>query len=76
MHWDDRITADPGILVGKPIVRGTRISVEFILDLLASHWSELQILENFPHLTGEDIEACLRYANELVKSERVYHAGS
>jgi uncharacterized protein (DUF433 family) len=76
MSWEDRITADPKILVGKPIVRGTRLSVEFIIDLLASRWTEQQILDNYPILVPEDIEACLHYANELVKSERVYPVGS
>ena len=74
MDWEDRITADPAVLLGKPIIRGTRLSVEFIIDLLASRWTEAQILDNYPILTGEDIEACLHYANELVKSERVYPA--
>ncbi len=76
MNWEDRITADPKILVGKPIVRGTRLSVEFVIDLLVSHWTEQQILENYPILCREDIDACLRYANELVKSERVYQVGA
>ncbi len=70
MSWEDRITADPAILVGKPIIRGTRLSVEFVIDLLASRWTDQQILENYPILEREDIEACLQYANELVKSER------
>jgi uncharacterized protein (DUF433 family) len=56
----DRITANPKVLGGKPIIRGTRISVEFILDLLASNVSEKEILEDYPHLTKEDIRACLR----------------
>jgi uncharacterized protein (DUF433 family) len=76
MPWEDRITADPAILVGKPLVRGTRLSVEFVLDLLSSRWTEQQILDNYPILQPEDIEACLRYAKELVKSERVYAAGA
>jgi uncharacterized protein (DUF433 family) len=76
MDWEDRITADPKVLVGKPIVRGTRIAVEFVIDLLASRWTERQILDNYPILTAEDVEACLHYANELVKSERVYPVGS
>lgn len=76
MSWEDRITADPKILVGKPIVRGTRLSVEFVIDLLASRWSEQEILENYPILQRKDIEACLHYANELVRSERVYPVGS
>jgi uncharacterized protein (DUF433 family) len=76
MTWEDRITADPKILVGKPIIRGTRLSVEFVIDLLASRWSEQQILDNYPILEREDIDACLHYANELVKSERVFPVGS
>jgi len=76
MDWEDRITVDPAILVGKSIIRGTRLSVEFVIDLLASRWTEAQILDNYPLLVPEDIEACLHYANELVKSERVYAAGS
>ena len=65
----ERITANPKILGGKPIIRGTRISVEFILDLLASDVSEEDILEDYPHLTREDIQACLRYAARSSKNE-------
>lgn len=64
----DRITANPQILGGKPIVRGTRISVEFILDLLASDVSEDEILADYPHLTKADIQACLRYAARAFKN--------
>jgi uncharacterized protein (DUF433 family) len=67
MDWEDRITADPNVLVGKPVVRGTRLAVEFIIELLANGWSEAQILDNYPGLAHDDIVACLRYANELVK---------
>ena len=65
----EQITANPNILGGKPIVRGTRISVEFILDLLASGVSEKEILEDYPHLTKKDIHACLRYAARSCKNE-------
>lgn len=65
----ERITANPNILGGKPIIRGTRISVEFILDLLASNVPEQEILEDYPHLTREDIQACLRYAARSFKNE-------
>lgn len=65
----DRITANPKILGGKPIIRGTRLSVEFILDLLASDVSEEEILEDYPHLTKDDIHACLRYAARSCKNE-------
>ena len=68
----DRIITDPAILAGKPIVRGTRLAVEFIIELLAQGWSDAQILENYPGLTKEDIIACLAYAAERLKAERVY----
>ena len=54
------------------MVRGTRISVEWVVDLLAAGWSHEQILENYPHLTREDIQACLSYASELLHSEKVF----
>jgi uncharacterized protein (DUF433 family) len=72
VDWEDRITADPKVMVGKPVIKGTRLAVEFMIDLLANGWTEAQILDNYPGVTHEDIVACLRYANELVKSERVY----
>ena len=62
MDWEDRITADPKVLVGKPVIKGTRLAVEFIIELLANGWSETQILDNYPGVTHEDIVACLRYA--------------
>lgn len=72
MNWQERIIADPKVLAGKPVIKGTRIAVEFILDLLANGWSESEILQNYPRLTREDIQACLSYASALIKSERVY----
>ena len=57
MNWQERIIVDPGILVGKPVVKGTRLAVEFIIDLLAQGWSETEILRNYPGLTREDIQA-------------------
>jgi uncharacterized protein (DUF433 family) len=65
----ERITANPQIFGGKPIIRGTRISVEFILELLASDVSEDEILEDYPHLTKDDIQACLKYAARSCKNE-------
>ena len=64
-----KIVVNPRILGGKPIIEGTRISVEFILDLLASDVSEAEILEDYPHLTKEDIHACLRYAARSYRNE-------
>ena len=65
----ERITVDPRILGGKPIIKGTRLSVEFILDLLASNVSEEEILEDYQHITKSDINACLRYAARCHRNE-------
>ena len=65
----ERITANREVLGGKPIIRGTRISVEFILELLASGVTEGEILQDYPHLTKEDIQACLEYAAHSKKNE-------
>ena len=54
------------------MIKGTRQAVEFIIDLLANGWKESEILQNYPKLTPEDIQACLGYASSLMKSERVY----
>ena len=67
-----RIILDPAVVAGKPIIAGTRMPVEFVLDLLAQGWSEADVLENYPHITREDIIACIAYARDIVKSERVY----
>lgn len=72
MDLRDRIMINPEVLVGKPVVRGTRIAVELVLDLLSEGVSEEEILENYPRLTHDDILACIQYANTLVKSESVY----
>lgn len=72
MTWRQRIVVDSKILVGKPVIRGTRIAVEFIMELLANGWSEEQILKNYPQLTKQDIRAALKYAAETLKEEKVY----
>ena len=64
-----RITANPKILGGKPIIKGSRISVEFILELLASDVSEDEIIEDYPHITKDDIHACLRFAADSFKND-------
>ena len=72
MDWRKRIVLDPEVLAGKPSVKGTRIAVEFIIDLLGRGWTAEQVLKEYDHLTAEDIQACLAYASETLKSERVY----
>jgi uncharacterized protein (DUF433 family) len=72
MSWQDRIAVDPGVLVGKPVIKGTRIAVEFLVELLAERWTHEQIVQNYPQLTEEDIQAALHYAAEVLKQEHVY----
>lgn len=72
MDWRDHITVDPQILVGKPVVKGTRISVELVIDLLAAGWTEQQVLDSYPSLKADDVRACLAYASEILHSEKVF----
>lgn len=76
MKWQDRIMIDPAVLVGKPVVKGTRLAVEFVVDLLAEGWTEAEILEEYPILKPEDIRACLGYASAMLHSEKIYAIGS
>jgi uncharacterized protein (DUF433 family) len=72
MRYKERIEINPEILVGKPIIKGTRISVEFILELLANGWDTEKILKNYPQLTKEDILAAIEYSLEILKEEKVF----
>jgi uncharacterized protein (DUF433 family) len=74
--WKQRITVDPAVLVGKPAIRGLRISVEYVLRALAHEVSVEDLLREYPELEREDIQACLAYAAELVGEERVYPVGT
>src|SRR6516162_8168210 len=67
-----RITLAPDVLAGKPVIRGTRLSVEFVIGLMADGWSEADILENYPGITHDDILACLAYARDTLSSEKVF----
>ncbi len=71
MNWQERIVVEPSILMGKPILKRTRLSVEFIIDLLAQGWSTEDIVENYS-IAVEHIRACLSYAGEALKTEKVY----
>ncbi|MBD3207699.1 DUF433 domain-containing protein [Candidatus Bathyarchaeota archaeon] len=70
--WRERIVIDEEILSGKPVIKNTRISVEFILELLGNGWTYEQVLDNYPQLRRGDIEAALRYAAEVLQDELVY----
>jgi uncharacterized protein (DUF433 family) len=72
MKRKERIVIDPKTLVGKPLIKGTRISVEFILELLVNGWSYEQIMENYPQLEKDDILAAIEYSMELVRLEEAY----
>jgi uncharacterized protein (DUF433 family) len=76
MNWKERIIIDPAILTGNPVIKGTRLAVEFIVDLLANGWTYYDIFRNYPVLTREDIQACLTYAGQLLHEEKVYPLAS
>jgi uncharacterized protein (DUF433 family) len=70
VNWRDRIVSDPEILLGKPTVKGTRISVELILGWLAEGWTFEQLLDAYPHITRDDILAALAFAAEMMRDEQ------
>ena len=72
MDWRDQIKSDPELLGGKPVVRGTRLAVDFILGLLAEGWTDQEILENYPTLTSEGLRAVFAYAAEVLREETLY----
>ena len=76
MDWRDRIETRPDVMVGKPVIKGTRLAVEFIVDLFAQGWTEEAILGNYPGITADDVRACLRYARESVSVERAFPLGA
>ena len=67
-----RITLDPDVLAGKPVIRGTRLAVEFVIGLMADGWTEADILENYSGITHDDVIACLAYARDMLSSEKVF----
>ncbi len=72
MNWQDYIHSDPNILLGKPVVKGTRLSVEFLLGLFAEGWSEEQVLENYLSLTSESVRAVFAFAAECMREEALF----
>ncbi|QIN80674.1 DUF433 domain-containing protein [Rubrobacter marinus] len=72
MDWRGYIHADPKVLVGKPVVKGTRLSVEFLLGLFAAGWTEEQVLSNYPTLTPEGLRAVFAFAAESAREESMY----
>jgi len=76
MQWQDYIHTDPAVLVGKPVIRGTRLSVDFLLGLFAEGWTEARILENYPQLTHEALQAVFAFTAEVMREESLYPLGS
>lgn len=72
IDWRDYIVSDERILVGKPTIRGTRLSVEFVLDLLAAGWDRESLHDNYPQLTDDGIRGALAYAADIVRHNRAY----
>lgn len=70
--FEKRIEINPKILLGKPLIRGTRIPVELVVKLVAQGWKEEEILKEYPSLSKEDIQAALLYAEKVIEGEEVY----
>lgn len=76
MHWQDRIVTDPSILLGKPTIKGSRIAVELVLDRLADGWTVDALIEAYPRLTRDDVQAALAYSADLIRDERYLPTGT
>ena len=72
MNWADYIETNEKVGFGKPVVKGSRLSVEFVVSLLANGWSEEQVLENYPSLTKEHLKAIFSYLSDLLKDEFLF----
>jgi uncharacterized protein (DUF433 family) len=72
MEWQQHIHSDPEILLGKPVIKGTRLSVDFLLRLLAVGWTEQQLLESYPTLTPEALRAVFAFVADVVSEEALY----
>jgi uncharacterized protein (DUF433 family) len=72
MNWQEYISSDPDVLVGKPVIKGTRISVDFILDLLAQGWTEQDLLDNYPSISKSALQATFAFALECMRDEKIY----
>ena len=75
MNWQEYISQDPAVLLGKPIIRGTRISVELLLELLENGWTHEQIYESYPHLPKEAVKAVYGYLKDCVSHEFYFPLG-
>ncbi len=72
MEWQHKIHSDPEIMLGKPVIKGTRLTVEFIMEQLAGGWTEDEIFESYPGLTHEDILACYSFVADALKNIKIF----
>ena len=72
MNWSDYIVSNPEVLLGKPIIKGTRISVELIVELFSNGWTETQILESYPTITSDSIRAVFQYIQDCLQQEMYF----
>ena len=72
MNWKAHIHSNPKILLGKPVIKGTQISVEFILGLFSEGWTQQQVIENYPTLNAESLQAVFAFAAECLKEDVFY----
>ena len=72
MNWRLYIETNDNVLSGKPVIKGTRLSVEYIINLLASGWSEIQIFENYPRLSKESLQAVFLYIQDIIQDGLIY----
>lgn len=72
MTWQDHIHTDPQILGGKPVIKGTRLAVDFVLGLFAEGWTQDQILENYPQVSAEALRAVFAFASEVLHDDTLY----
>lgn len=72
MNWRNHIEINDQVLNGKPVIKGTRISIEHIVKLLASGWSENEILENYPRLSSKSLQAVFQYIHEFINDGLIY----
>ena len=71
MPWQDHIEQRRDVMLGKPVIRGTRITVEHLLERLGAGWTENQLMESYPHLKSEQIRAALTFASKALSSDEI-----
>lgn len=73
MNWRHYIVTDENVLIGKPVIKGTRLSIEHVINLFASGWTDQQILENYPRLSRESLQAVFAYIQEMMKDGLLFN---